>query len=255
VFEVFFNHKKRYKGFPWDGDETRFPEDLPYFVEYDRLVKKAVPAGSPVRFRLRTDASWMMEHQFQALAGVVNFWVVSGSIFSFYPQAPALLKARGDIVWSYGGTPEVSQPLAWMALKPLEAWLWGIDGYVRWLTVAPGRDPWFDFEGGETVLAYPGERFGIHGPIPSVRLKVQRNCVQDLALLAALKQPPGEVKAAVAREFNGTKPGDWWTPKPPLASTPPEEWTNADIDDAVPSPKVDPESWDRVRRYLYREVR
>ena len=21
-FELFFNHKKRYKGFPWDGDES-----------------------------------------------------------------------------------------------------------------------------------------------------------------------------------------------------------------------------------------
>ena len=27
-FEVFFNHKKRYKGFPWDGDEVRFQKEI-----------------------------------------------------------------------------------------------------------------------------------------------------------------------------------------------------------------------------------
>jgi len=42
-----FNHKKRYKGFPWDGDEVRFPKDLKYFLEYDRLLKKALPPNTP----------------------------------------------------------------------------------------------------------------------------------------------------------------------------------------------------------------
>ena len=51
-FELFFNHKKRYKGFPWDGDETRFVHDYPYFLEYARLMKLAVPADSPVSIRL-----------------------------------------------------------------------------------------------------------------------------------------------------------------------------------------------------------
>ncbi|MBI3472235.1 MAG: hypothetical protein HY013_12840, partial [Candidatus Solibacter usitatus] len=36
-FELFFNHKKRYKAFPWDGDEVRFPDDDRYFLEYGRL--------------------------------------------------------------------------------------------------------------------------------------------------------------------------------------------------------------------------
>lgn len=55
-FEMFFNHKKRYKAFPWDGDEVRFPEDGKYFVEYGRLLKRALPADSPVKFLFRTDA-------------------------------------------------------------------------------------------------------------------------------------------------------------------------------------------------------
>src|SRR5579859_7598242 len=41
-FELFFNHKKRYMGFSWDGDEVRFPVDNRYFLEYGRLLKKEI---------------------------------------------------------------------------------------------------------------------------------------------------------------------------------------------------------------------
>ncbi len=49
-FEVFFNQKKRYKGFPWDGDEVRFPKDDRYFFIYHDLLTKALPAQHPSSF-------------------------------------------------------------------------------------------------------------------------------------------------------------------------------------------------------------
>ena len=82
--ELFFNHKKRYKAFPWDGDETRFENDYPYFGEYARLMKRAMPAKSPVQWVFRTDASWTMAEQFRKQEGVINFWVVSGGMLSLY---------------------------------------------------------------------------------------------------------------------------------------------------------------------------
>ena len=57
----------------------------------------------------------------------------------------------------------MTQPAAKITEFPLQAWLWGIDGYVHWLTVSAGADPWFRFDGGGTALAYSGERFGIEG--------------------------------------------------------------------------------------------
>jgi hypothetical protein len=69
--ELFFNHKKRYMGFSWDGDEVRFPEDNRYFREYGRLLRKAVPQDSPVRFVFRADVSWDMTES-KDLAGIVN---------------------------------------------------------------------------------------------------------------------------------------------------------------------------------------
>ena len=256
-FELFFNHKKRYKGFPWDGDETRFPNDLPYYREYARLLRKAVPADTPVKFVFRADSSWMMERQFRELAGIVNFWVCGGTEFSWHREWARRLKERGDIVWTYGGTPVLSEVPSEMSLAPLRAWMFGIDGYVHWLSVAPGPDPWFHSDGGGTALVYPGARFGVEGPIPSVRLKLERNTVQDLALLASYGGRRGmdALRAEAARRFNGTRPDDWWTPRPPVADRPAEELSNADISEA-PEPNrkyfshLSPAAWQNVRDYI-----
>ena len=258
VLEVFFNHKVRYKGFPWDGDESRFPEDLAYFAEYAALMKKAAPADSPVKFRMRADVSWMMEEQFKKLEGVVKFWVAGGSELSWYPEAPKMLKSRGDIVWMYGGTPELSKVSTAMTLNPMKAWMRGVDGYVHWLSVSPGEDPWFHFDGGGTALVYPGQKFGVAGPIPSVRLKLERNCVQDLALLvgSAPAAQLAEAKAEAARRFNGTALKEWWTPRPAFADRPARDWTNADIGEATAATdarleKIDSGAWDKVRQFVF----
>ena len=86
-----------------------------------------------------------------------------------------------------------------------------MDGYVRWLTTAPGKDPWFQFEGGGEALVYPGDRFGVEGPIASIRLKIERNAVQDVTLLNGMRDrhPIATLRAEAARRFNNTKVDDW----------------------------------------------
>jgi hypothetical protein len=252
-FELFFNHKKRYKAFPWDGDETRFPEDYAYFGKYAEWMKQAIPPESPVKWVFRSDSSWTMADQFRQLAGTINFWVVSGGMLSLYDWAPEMLRRRGDILWTYGGTPKVDAPSASIATELLKAWLWGASGYVHWLTVQPGQDPWFQFSGGETALVYPGARFGMNEPIPSIRLKLQRNIVQDINLLQAAG--PRARKAEVTRRFNGSDPEQWWTRNSPLLKRPPQEWNNADIEDALESLESvsrpsDAAAWSRVREYV-----
>ena len=255
-FEVFFNHKKRYKGFPWDGDEVRFSKDLSYFLEYGRLLKRALPADTPVHFVFRADVSWDMEQQFKVLEGIVNMWVCGGSILSFYQDAPKMLHDRGDIVFYYGGPPSVTEAASTITQAAFRAWLWGVDGYVHWLTVSLGPDPWFQFDGGHTTLAYPGERFGIEGPIPSVRLKIQRNGLQDLDLLTSLakKRPPDSLKSETARLYNGTTLNDWWTPRPALAELPSDQWLGTAIDDAYEPTRrrlsnPEPAAWNRVHQF------
>jgi hypothetical protein len=256
-FEMFFNHKKRYKGFHWDGDETRFPKDDAPFLEFGRLLKKAVPPDSPVQFVYRHDASWRMEDQFKTLAGVVNFWVCSRSILSWLPEQLKTVKQRGDIVWIYSGPPAINEEAAAILENPLRAWMWNIDGYIHWLTVSPSPDPWFDSEGETTCLAYPGERFGIFGPIPSIRLKIQRNFVQDINLLRALEKThsPDLLRQEVSKRVNGTSPEDWWNPRPEMANRAPDEWTNPGIDQAVAPSRhlyqnLNPQYWQAIRLYI-----
>ncbi len=256
-FEVFFNHKKRYKGFPWDGDEVRFPKDLQYFSTYGRLLKQALPPDTPVHFVFRADVSWDMEQQFKALGGVVNMWVCAGSILSWYKEAPRTLRDRGDIVWYYGGPPNVAEVSSAISQFPFRAWLWGVNGFVHWLTVSPGEDPWFHFDGGGTALVYSGERFGINEPIPSIRLKLQRNCLQDLALLDSFKQRQSidTLKAEAARRYNNSRPDDWWNARPAMADLPSDQWRGSGIDDAVqPTEKIvshlNAAAWNNVHEYV-----
>ena len=91
---------------------------------------------------MRADTSWTMAQQFQELKGIVTFWVAGGGEFSWYADMLPALKQRGDIVWNYGGTPSVEQVSSTITLNPLQSWIAGVDGFVRWLTVNPGPDPW-----------------------------------------------------------------------------------------------------------------
>lgn len=160
-------------------------------------------------------------------------------------------------MWYYSGPPSVSEPSAAISKFPFQAWLWGVDGFEHWLTVDPGADPWFHFEGGNTTLVYPGERFGLEEPIPSIRLKIQRNCLQDLALLDSLKgrHPLDTLKAEAARRYNNSKLEDWWNPRPPMADLPPTEWVGTGIEDATRHTStmlatIHPDSWAHVHKYV-----
>jgi Domain of unknown function (DUF4091) len=254
--EVFFNHKKRYMGFPWDGDEVRFARDNRYFSEYARLLRKALPRETPVRFVFRADVSWNMEQQFKELREMVRMWVCNGAILSWNKDSPRVLRKRGDIVWYYSGPPSVTEPSSAITKFPFQAWIWGVNGFVHWLAVDPGADPWFHFEGGETALVYPGEKFGVTGPIPSIRLKIQRNCLEDIALLESMKSRHAlsTEKAETTRRYNQSAPQDWWNPRPAMADLPSDEWTGAGIDAATARTRrllsnLRPDAWASVHEY------
>src|SRR5439155_2100210 len=198
----------------------------------------------------RADTSWDMEQQFKDLGGVVNMWVASRDILSWLPRAPAMLHQRGDVIWFYSGPPVVTQPASTITQFPIEGWMWGVGGFVHWLTVGAGSDPWFHFDGGGTALVYSGDRFGIAGPIPSVRLKIQRNAVQELALLASFtkRKPLDELKKETARLYNHTATADWWNPRPAFAAEPTYNWSGTALDAATKPAMshlehIDPAAW------------
>ena len=252
-FEMFFNHKKRYKGFAWDGDEIRFPEDNNRIADFRKLLDRAVPKNSPVQFVVRADTSWSMADQFERLKGIVNFWVASEGMLAWQPaHVLSELKQRRDTVWTYGGTPAVDRPAVEMTLHPIRTWVNGAQGFVRWQTVDPGPDAWYNLNGGGETLVYPGDRFGVAGPLPSIRLKLQRNALQDIALLQTRAERGGRqtLVAQIVSAYNGSSPEDWRMSPPPLTAKPPLEWNNTDIEDAL-SPwearfrNLSPDAWQR----------
>ena len=260
--EVFFNQKKLYHGFDWDGDETFNPGELHYFFDFNRLLKKALPADSPVEFAFRMDTSWRMQRDFDKLNNVIKFWVCNGEIISWFPQLPRALKQHDDGVWFYTHLPPVMRESSAITYWPLRAWIYGVDGLEYWQTVQTSKDPWFHSQGEGLAVVYSGERFGIEQPIPSVRLKIQRNEMQDLALLVHLKNkiPEDQLKAEVTRRYNSTQPADWWFPKPAMMDEDSSHWKSQGIAQAAGIPmaklraKIQPDSWERVREYVWSQA-
>ncbi|MHB1935686.1 MAG: hypothetical protein ACYCOR_03790 [Acidobacteriaceae bacterium] len=261
-FEVFFNQKKRYKGFEWDGDEVRFPKDDRYFLAYHDLLMNALPANTPVHFVMRADTSWTMQQQMHMLKNVIGLWCAGGGMFTWYQDELPALKQRGDIVWIYGGTPSVQEVSSSIASDPLRAWIFGVDGFVRWLAVSPGPTPFSALSnGGAETLVYPGERFGIEGPIPSIRLKLQRNTIQDLDLLEeeAKRGPREAIQEEVVGLFDNTKLAQWkHSPLPPPPGKP-INWTNTDLGDALKPydaqfPTPQPDAWQRVHDFALKQA-
>ncbi|MCG3179314.1 MAG: hypothetical protein BIFFINMI_01648 [Phycisphaerae bacterium] len=232
VLEFFFNHKKRYRFFEWDGDEPRYARDDATFRLYRGFLDE-VAQGSPVRWRFRQDASWMMKEHFRDLLGVVDFWVCGGFVSAWPKEVHAGPMARGDIVWWYNGTPTIDQCAADINQLVYKTWFRDFTGNCIWLTTSTGPDPWFDNNGCATGLIYPGVRFGVPGPIPSIRMKVLRNAVQDVNLLQQAVQA-GTDKQAIVAEISAKAPMKLWRPPSEgMATLPPMEWTASNM--KVPS--------------------
>ncbi len=122
------------------------------------------------------------------------------------------------------------------------------NGFVRWLTGGSVPDPWFEFQGGGETMVYPGDRFGIAAPIASIRLKIQRNAVQDVTLLNELGETSkgmDTVRARTVQRFNRTELKEWWTPRPAFADKDPLELSNANLGEPL-SPKST-KNWTRAR--------
>jgi len=238
TFELFLNHKKRYKLFPYDGDETRFVWDEKVNDIFYELARDALEAKEGARFVFRTDASWSYGLHFGKYADKIKLWVVNALIFSWFPESLPVLRAAGDTIWTYGAAEKIGQTLLGTAISPLTAILRGVDGFVYWENTHWGAR-WFETplgEGSETLF-YPGdELFGILGPIPSIRLKTLRNVMQLADCMEAWirRQPEGgrERMSGLIAEALDIAPGSWWPGKSDLVNKPPYEWDDAGFSEA-----------------------
>ena len=167
--------------------------------------------------------------------------------------------ARGDMVWSYGPSVDFKECSAALVQFVYRTWVRGFGGFERWLTIGVPGDPWFASDGATLAWFYPGEKFGIDGPIPTIRLKVQRNAVQDINLMNRIAEArgPAAYKAACAE----TIPiGLWKQPSQAMLEKPPYDW-DPDVDvpighepDEQRVQPVDPQWWLPIRRRVLDEA-
>jgi hypothetical protein len=258
-FELFLNHKKRYKLFPYDGDETRFLWDEKINDIFYDLMKDVLKKDG-AKFVFRTDSSWAYGHHFEKFAKHIQLWVVNQQIFSWFPESLDVLRAAGDEVWTYGGAQPIQDTLLATTIVPLTAVARGVDGFTYWETNLWG-ERWYETpaSNGSTAVFYPADRlFGLQELIPSIRLKVLRSAMQTADCMEQWirGQPEGgrdAIRNIVVDAF-GIQPDAWWPGKPDFLHLPPHEWENQMFSEA-PSAKLhkaqDPETFNTLKRKLW----
>jgi hypothetical protein len=234
--EIFMNHKKRYRFYPYDGDETRFAEDEAILDLYHDLCQDLIEL-SDTKFLLRIDSSWSYGHHFDSrFSDYIKMWVVGSGIYAYYPESAPIMHKKNNILWIYGGIGPINAGLITLFSWPVRNIMNGSRGFVFWNATGFGKD---DLKtpnaNGGVVVMYPGVRFGYNYPVPSIRMKFLRNSMQlaDLAMTAEGTPAMRRIQNIINRHY-GVDDDFWWTPKPDFINDPPHTWTNAKLSEASP---------------------
>lgn len=166
----------------WLLDEPNHRDDWLALAFFARLWKIGIGSGAGARFVHREDISrpqWQRDY----LDGLVDLMVVSGEIYTKQPLMRRYRERLGVRLWNYGAANAVNRPNTDMQAWAVRAWLAGADAIVPWQSV--GADENYA-RPDETALLLPGVRFGISGPVASLRLKALRRAQQDVEYLRLL---------------------------------------------------------------------
>ena len=164
---------------------------------------------------------------------VVDIWIVKPSMYEQAPNRIAEVMAKGDEVWFYTGLKGSNSPKWLLDYPPINFRIpqgfisqsLGFTGMLYWKAdLWTAEDPWQDItihfrnEGkkafpGDGMLFYPGEKVGVTGIVPSMRMKWIRDGIEDYEYIEMLKQLGEEDFAIQISRSIGT---DWkrWTRDP-----------------------------------------
>lgn len=246
--EVFFNHKSRWKFFPWDMDEIRFDRDNQTTIDFGRHALEATAGQPQVQIVNRIDSSWIFpQSAMTEMDKLIGLWVVNNHCHAAAPEAVAHLRACGQKVWFYGGAAPIAAPdrsdnLRW----PWIAWGRETDGFCWWNGLSWGK--WESVDLGGNHCFYPGARFGIRGPLASIRLKALHRGMQDHAYLTLLTARAGRpaVDAILAAPLGAQSRLDWYAAKNPQSSL-----GGADIESTFAAPKL----WSKAGWQTFQQTR
>jgi hypothetical protein len=232
-FEVFLNHKKDYRFFPYTVDEIWYEHDQDIVDIYYDIIRDIYDV-SPAKFVFRMDSSnyWGSHHDHR-FSDYCKMWVAGFGMFNWYPKAMEIMNAKKNIVFVYGGVLQtLDESLNSLFLWPLQTMMTGAHGFTAWNTTGFGTDPLScPVNGGGEALFYPGTYFGIEAPLPSIRLKTLRNAMQltDLVMARKASRAEGELMNCINRAYGLKGMEDWYVQKPAFADTPPRYWDFGEV--------------------------
>ena len=164
---------------------------------------------------------------------VADIWVVKPSMYENHSKDIADVMKKGDEVWFYTGYSNPYSP-KWLLDYPaidfripqgFISQSMGIEGVLFWKTdLWTEKDPWKDITApsfsdknrvfpGDGMLLYPGQKVGVNGVVPSMRMKWIRDGIEDYEYIEILKKL-GEKQWAL--QVSRSVGADWqnWTRDP-----------------------------------------
>jgi hypothetical protein len=192
-FHVYLNNKyywkqKKTDGLGGDGsawwllDEPYQWDDFLALAYYGKLFKRAVGEVEDVNIVYRLDIS-RPHLQFGLLDGLRSVTYSSAVFYSKNAYLAWRKETFGEDIRNYGSFNRLEESNLTAATWPLKIWLNNGSGFLPWQTI--GSDRHFD-SFASTAILYPGKRFGIMGPVASLRLKAARQGVEYAVLLDML---------------------------------------------------------------------
>jgi hypothetical protein len=163
-------------------------------VDVGHFFCRNVPKGRCVR------PSDTNERVVSTLAPFVDLWNFGSD--HFFPNLDEARKVRAAThkpIWFYRAAEVREAPLIRSVFRGWQGYRYGVDGvcywnatdWVDWNTDSPVADP-YEAQGrhdrGQSMLLYPGSKFGYDGPIASIRLKAIRRGLQDFEYLQIIER-------------------------------------------------------------------
>ena len=241
VVEILLNHKKDYRFFPYTADEIWYEHDEESVDLYYDVIKDTY-SDTEVKIVFRMDSSnYWGTHSIGRFADMCGMWVAGVSMFNWFPESMAHMKAKGNIVWIYGPVLRgIGESLLSLFTWPIHCVMTGATGFTLWNTTGFGKDYLaMPLDEGTQAVMYPGCRFGHEGPLPSIRMKALRNYLQaaDLAMTSVGTPRKRQVDELINKCFGVKDNSGWWREKPDFINTPPRYW---DFEKAVDEASLAP---------------
>jgi len=190
-------------------DEPNDKEAYEFVQKWGRAMRES---GSRVK-ALVVEQTWTQDEAWGNLHGAVDIWVPLFSLFK--AESAQKRQALGEQIWTYTALCQREPTPWWHTDFPLchyrapawMAWRYGMKGLLYWGGLSfwyHVEDPWIDpktyqpgdrsrpiekrpIYNGEGCLVYPARDVGFDGVVPSMRLKVLRDALEDFDYLALLE--------------------------------------------------------------------